>query len=86
MGAPSRSHSREGGNPLRKPTRDLGSDVICQRWELQAALIPAKAGIHAANLRNPGLDELDSRFRGNGRCFERDPIPNDTTTRAAVLS
>jgi hypothetical protein len=26
----------------------------------------------------------DSRFRGNDRCFDGDPIPNDSTTRAGL--
>ena len=53
----------------------MGADVI---W---SAVIPAKAGIHAANLRKCAVDGLDSRFRGNDRRFERHPIPNDTTTQ-----
>jgi len=57
-----------------------GTDVICETWALQAAVIPAKAGIHSANLQKSAVDGLDSRFRGNDRRFERDPIPNDTTT------
>jgi hypothetical protein len=53
------------------------------------AVIPAKAGIHAANLWRCAVYRLDSRpsassgqaFRGNDRCFEMDPTPNDTTTQ-----
>ena len=55
-----------------------------------------RAGIYLANVRECAFDGLDSRLRGNdrglrgndgrfrrsGRCFERDPIPNDTTTRS----
>jgi len=48
---------------------------------LEAAVIPAKAGIHSANLRKRAVDGLDSRFRGNDRRFESDPIPNDSNTR-----
>jgi hypothetical protein len=55
--------------------------VICETWALEAAVIPAKAGIYSANLRKCVVDGLDSRFRGNDRRFERDPIPNDTNTR-----
>jgi hypothetical protein len=25
-------------------------------------------------------DGVDSRFRGNDHCFDRDPIPNDTSS------
>ena len=59
----------------------LRTGVFCETWALQAAVIPAKAGIYSANLRKCADDGLDSRFRGNDECFERDPIPNDTTTR-----
>ena len=51
---------------------------------MEAAVIPAKAGIHSANLRKCVVDELDSRFRGNDRFFERDRIPNGIKTRASV--
>ena len=53
--------------------------VICETWALEAAVIPAKAGIYSANLPQCAVDGLDSRFRGNDRRFEKDPIPNDTT-------
>src|SRR5208337_4116746 len=53
----------------------------CDSWASQAAVIPAKAGIHLANLPKCAADRLDSRFRGNDRGFERDPIPNDATTQ-----
>jgi hypothetical protein len=43
--------------------------VICETWALQAAFIPAKAGIYSANLRKCAVDGLDSRFRGNDRRF-----------------
>ena len=67
----------------------VGTGVICETWALQAAVIPAKAGIYSGNLRKPAVEGLDSRpsassgqaFRGNDRRFHRDPIPNDTTTR-----
>jgi hypothetical protein len=45
------------------------------------AVIPAKAGIHSANLRKCAVEGLDSRFRRNDQRFERDPIPNDTNTQ-----
>jgi hypothetical protein len=63
-----------------------------------SAVIPAKAGIHAPTMALPlctspsglellGANEsnlpLDSRFRGNDQRFQRDPIPNDTTTSNA---
>jgi hypothetical protein len=47
----------------------------------QATVIPAKAGIHSANLRKCAVRRLDSRFRGNDRRFVREGIPNDTTIR-----
>ncbi len=66
-----------------------GVGVICETWALEAAVIPAKAGIYSANLRKcavSGLDSLPSAssvqaFRGNDRRFERHPIRNDTATR-----
>ena len=48
---------------------------------MQVAVIPAKAGIHSANLRESAVQGLDSRFRGNDWCFEAGPGPNDTITR-----
>ena len=50
---------------------------------MHAAVIPAIAGIHSANLRKFAVYGLDSRFRGNDWRFERDPTPNDTTTGAS---
>ena len=47
-----------------------GTGVICETWALQAAVIPAKAGIYSASLRKCAADRLDSRFRGND-CFHR---------------
>ena len=66
-------------------TRPDGTGVICETWAGQAAVIPAKAGIHLANLRKRAVDGLDSRFRGNDRRFERDPTPNDTATDGRQL-
>jgi hypothetical protein len=54
--------------------------VICETWALQAVVIPAKAGIYSANLRKCAVDELNSRFRGNDRRFQRYPSPNSTNT------
>jgi hypothetical protein len=48
-----------------------GSGVICETRALQAAVIPAKAGIHSASLRKCAVYGLDSRFRGNDRHFVR---------------
>jgi hypothetical protein len=42
----------------------------------QAAAIPAKAGIHSANLHECSDFGMDSRFRGNDCGLERDSIPN----------
>ena len=58
----------------------LGTSVIYETWVLQASVIPAKAGIYSANLRKCPVDGLDSRFGGNDRRPERDPIPNDANT------
>jgi len=52
---------------------------------LQAAVIPAKAGIHSANLRESAVNALDSRFRGNDRRFKRGPVPNDTNSQRRKL-
>ena len=64
-------------------------DNVCATREtraLQAAVIPAKAGIHSSNLRKCAVHRLDSRFRGNDRRFVKDDIPNDTTTRIGNAS
>ena len=45
-----------------------------------SAVIPAKAGIHYANLWKCTVVGLDSRFRGNDRRLEWIPIPYDTRT------
>jgi hypothetical protein len=66
------SHCQVVGNP--------GTGVICETWALEVAVIPAKAGIHPANLWQCAVYRLDSRFRGNDWCFELDPTQNDTTT------
>jgi hypothetical protein len=64
----------------------VGTGVICETWApLEVAVIPAKAGIHSANLRKSVVDGLDSRFRGNDWRFGRDAIPNDTTTLPRAL-
>jgi hypothetical protein len=63
----------------------LGTGVICQTWASQMAVIPAKAGIHSEDLRKCAVDRLDSRFRGNDRSFQRDPILNDTSALALAL-
>jgi len=65
-----------GKRTLCRRGTDGGSIVI---W---SAVIPAKAGIHSANLRKSAVHGLDSRFRGNDRRFVRDDIPNDTITSA----
>jgi len=48
---------------------------------ISSGVIPAKAGIYLASLQKCAGDGLDSRFRGNDRGFERDPILNNTTTQ-----
>ena len=59
-----------------------GTGVICETRAIPSAVIPAKAGIYFASHWRCAADRLDSRFRGNDQCFEGDPIPNDTSTRA----
>src|SRR5271157_2100217 len=55
---------------------DLGSGVICEIQARPGPVIPAEAGIYFASHRKCAEDGMDSRFRGNDRCFERDSIPN----------
>jgi hypothetical protein len=62
-------------------TPNQGSGVIREAWALEVAVIPAKAGIHSANLRKCAVYGLDSRFRGNDWRWAGDAIANDTTTR-----
>jgi hypothetical protein len=62
------------------PHQRFGSGVISETQVLQAAVIPAEAGIHSANPRKCAVHGLDSRFRGNDRRLVRDDIPDDTTT------
>jgi hypothetical protein len=56
------------------PLRDMG---IGSRSHSRPAMA---RGIHSADLRNCAVDRLDSRFRGNDRRSERDPIPNPINT------
>jgi len=44
---------------------EMGYGAICKRWGSQFDVIPAKAGIHFANLQKCGVHVLGSRFRGN---------------------
>jgi hypothetical protein len=72
---------------VRLPSLFPGSDtgLICETWGLEAAVIPAKAGIHSASLQKCAVYELDLRFRGNDRRFERDPTASDTAAQALAL-
>jgi len=54
-------------------------------FHLRDPVIPAKAGIYSANLWKCAVVALDSRFRGNDRRIEWIPIPNDTSTKAAMI-
>jgi hypothetical protein len=56
--------------------------VICETRALPGAAIPAEAGIHYTSHWKCTADGLDSRLRGNDRCFKSDPIANNTTTRS----
>ena len=72
---------RVRGELRRLPHIQLaGTGLVCETWALEAAVIPAKAGIYSANLKKGALEGLDSRFRGNDWRSESDPILNDTTT------
>jgi hypothetical protein len=62
---------------LPKPIRAM--------WHLRDLVIPAKAGIYPANLWKCAVVGLDSRFRGNDRGLERNPIPNDPSTQNLVV-
>ena len=65
----------------RRTSAGISTGVICETRALPGAVIPAKAGIYSASHWKWAADGLDSRFRGNDQCFERDPIPNDTSTQ-----
>jgi hypothetical protein len=64
----------------RTQVQSAVTDIICETRALPGAVIPAKAEIYSASRWKYIADGLDSRFRGNDQCFERNPIPNDTTT------
>ncbi len=72
-------------SPILLPGSDFVQHVLvlvsfARHGRLEAAVIPAKAGIYSEDLRKYIVEGLDSRFRGNDRRFETDPMPNDTTT------
>jgi hypothetical protein len=60
--------------------------VVWETWALEVAVIPAKAGTYPPSLWKCVMDGLDSRFRGNDRRFERDPILNDTNTEGRQVA
>ena len=64
----------------------MGTGVICETRALEAAVIPAKAGIQSVDIAFPEACGVDSRFRGNDLPIERDPLPNDTTTSPRIDS
>ena len=59
---------------------DFGGGVIWNRIPFETQVIPAKAGIQLVVGAFPMAWGVDSRFRGNDRSFERDPMRNDTNT------
>ena len=65
----------------RRTSAGISTGVICETRALPGAVIPAKAGIYSASHWKWAADGLDSRLRGNDQCFQRDPIPNDTSTQ-----
>src|ERR1019366_1702883 len=91
--------SRAGGSdrPVDRPSagrppslvsyclnRRSDSGFICEIRARPGTVISAKKGIHFASHRKCAADGLDSRRRGNDRQFERDPIPNDTTSKNPI--
>jgi len=53
----------------------------------EASVIPAKAGIHSAGLRECAVDRLDSRFRGNDCALELPTLASDAfMKRPAILT
>ena len=63
-----------------------GTGVIWKIRALDAAVIPAKAGIHAASLLKWVIYGLDSRLRGNDRCFGSGPLLNEANLRPRVYT
>jgi hypothetical protein len=58
-----------------------------QYWcHLRDLIIPAKAGIHSANLWQRAAIGLDSRFRGNDRWLKWILIPNGTSFQRAEFT
>ncbi len=64
---------------------EAGAGVIWNGIPFETPVIPAKAGIYPPNLWKCAVVGLDSRFRGNDRRIEWIPIPNDTSTKAAMI-
>ena len=67
-----------------------GSGAICEARAYRRAVISAKAGIHpACHWKQPPTDWIPAlrvdKLRGNDWCFEREPIPNNTTKQLAPL-
>jgi|SRR5208282_1365883 len=67
-------------NPCCQASLKMRTGVICETWALPGAVIPAKAGIYSARHWKCAAGGVDSRLRGNDRCFEGDSNPNDTST------
>jgi hypothetical protein len=78
----------DAGESGRKVINESGPHATVVISETQArwdAVIPAKAGIHSSSLRKWAVYRLDSRFFGNDRRFEMDPVPSDTTTNPTAF-
>jgi hypothetical protein len=78
---------RQDGYKSRDPcathgsaTACLGGGVIWDGITFETPVIPAKAGIHSANLRKCAVEGLGSRFRGNDCGLQRPCLANDTST------
>ncbi|MGD1156324.1 MAG: hypothetical protein ABSA41_10890 [Terriglobia bacterium] len=65
----------------RRTSAGTSTGGICETRALPGAVIPAEAGIYSASHWKCSAQGLDSRVRGNDQCFERDPIPHDTSTQ-----
>src|SRR5208282_1346180 len=76
------SHSRAVGS-IRQATSlcTLRAGAISKTLALEFAVIPAKAGIHAADLWRYAVYRLDSRFRGNDCASRPLCLANDTSVR-----
>jgi hypothetical protein len=62
-----------------------GVGVVRDGIPFEPPVIPAKAAIQSVASAFPRVGEVDSRFRGNDRDFERPCLANGTTTGDGVV-